>query len=419
MLLAGPLAFRRHNPVSSFTVAPGSGPPPLMVAVDGSASVGAHGTITDYAWDWGDGSGPDTTVTASHSYAATGTYAITLKVTESTGLTGTSTQTVNCISAGNSPPAATIDSATPAGGDAPLDVSFFGHGTDAAPPADVLEHRWSFGDGSPDLIIGGMFSGQIAGANHTYAQPGSYVCTLTVRDSEGILSSAVTTIIATAGGVPFAAFSATPQSGPPPFLVGVDGSASFDANGSVTSWSWDWGDGSPATTGVTSSHTYATTGTFIIRLAVTDNSGLTAWVEHSVNSISAGNISPSGIIVNAIPQSGPAPLNIAFLGFGHDDTGPLEHRWDFGDGSPLLYFPIVVNHGTSSASHTYALPGTYVCSLRVKDPENITSTTTFSVTVDDPATSPERLGGGVCGSTGLEALVPLLLLLCRRRRTSP
>lgn len=411
-LLVGALpAARWHNPVSSFTVSPPSAPPTLTVSVDGSASASGHGAITTYSWNWGDGSPAETTVTASHGYPATGTYAITLTVTDSKGLTASSTQTVHCITAGNSPPVAAINSATPASGDAPLDVAFAGQGTDNG----TLAHRWTFGDGSPDAVFTGQVSGQVSGGNHTYAQPGTYMLRLTVMDVEGITSSSAVTIVAAAGGVPSASFSATPDSGPPPFLVDVDGSASFDGGGPIAAYSWDWGDGSPPSSGATSSHTYASTGTTTIRLTVTDNSGLTAWAERDVTTITAGNIPPTAVIVNAVPQAGPHPLDVAFLGFGHDNVGPLEHRWDFGDGTPPLVFPAVANHGTSSPTHVYAQPGTYVCRLRLKDAENVTSTSSMTVTVVDPVTSSERLGGGVCASSGLEVLAPLLFLWLKRR----
>lgn len=76
-------------PVASFT-ASASG---LGVSVDGSASSDQDGTITGYAWTFGDGanaSGP----TASHTYAAAGTYSVQLTVTDNDGATGTTTQSV-------------------------------------------------------------------------------------------------------------------------------------------------------------------------------------------------------------------------------------------------------------------------------------------------------------------------------------
>ncbi|WP_307377114.1 PKD domain-containing protein [Microbacterium sp. W4I20] len=84
-------------PVAAFTpTATG-----LSVAVDGSASADPDGTIASYAWTFGD-NGTATGATASHAYAATGTYSVTLTVTDNSGTTGTITKQVTVTA----PPAA-------------------------------------------------------------------------------------------------------------------------------------------------------------------------------------------------------------------------------------------------------------------------------------------------------------------------
>lgn len=417
LLVAAPWTALRHNPVSSFTVSPGSGPPPLSVSVDGSASIGAHGPITSYTWTWGDGSPDDTGSTASHAYAATGTYTITLVVRESAGLSAASSRNVHCLTAGNAPPTADPIGAVPTSGDAPLLVAFTGSGQDPTPAGDVLEHRWNYGDGSAEDVFTGLAPGQTSAPSHTFAAPGSFTVTLTVRDSENVADTRTIPIVATAGGVPFASFTRTPSAGPPGFTVNVDASASFDSNGTITSYAWAWGDGSPMSSGITAPHAYTATGTYTIRLTVTDDSALTSFVEQTVNCMTPGNLTPSSIIQNVLPPAGYQPLPVTFFGLGHDDNGPLVHEWDFGDGSSLVTYPGVANHGTTTPNHLYLLPGTYTVSLSVKDSENLTTTSTTTVTVIDPATSPEKLGRRACGSTGLEPLI--VLLLARRRRRRP
>jgi PKD repeat protein len=76
-------------PVASFTH-PGQG---LRCNFDGSGSSDPDGAIAKYAWDFGDattGSG----ATASHTYAAAGTYMVTLTVTDDDRATDTETQAV-------------------------------------------------------------------------------------------------------------------------------------------------------------------------------------------------------------------------------------------------------------------------------------------------------------------------------------
>jgi PKD repeat protein len=83
--------------------------------------------------------------------------------------------------------------------------------------------------------------------------------------------------IVDAGGnqAPVANANATPTSGTAPLVVQFDGSASFDTDGSVASYAWNFGDGGTAS-GALVSHTYAAAGTYTAKLTVTDNSGAIA-----------------------------------------------------------------------------------------------------------------------------------------------
>lgn len=75
--------------------------------------------------------------------------------------------------------------------------------------------------------------------------------------------------------VPTASFTATPTSGAAPLAVNFNAGASFDPDGSIASYAWDFGDGTTGT-GVTPSRTYAAPGIYNVILTVTDNSGATA-----------------------------------------------------------------------------------------------------------------------------------------------
>ena len=56
--------------------------------------------------------------------------------------------------------------------------------------------------------------------------------------------------------------------------LSVDASASTDSDGSIASYDWDFGDGT-TDTGVTAEHTYASAGSYLVRLTVTDDDGAT------------------------------------------------------------------------------------------------------------------------------------------------
>jgi PKD repeat protein len=80
----------------------------------------------------------------------------------------------------------------------------------------------------------------------------------------------------TVGGAqqPTAVLSATPTSGPAPLAVSFSAAGSSDADGSIVSYTWSFGDGSTQS-GVTAQRTYSTAGTYTATLTVTDNAGLT------------------------------------------------------------------------------------------------------------------------------------------------
>jgi PKD repeat protein len=76
-------------PAAAFTVATSG----TTVAVDGRGSVDTDGSVTSHAWTFGDG-GTATGATAPHTYAAPGTYTVTLTVTDDDGASGSSSQQV-------------------------------------------------------------------------------------------------------------------------------------------------------------------------------------------------------------------------------------------------------------------------------------------------------------------------------------
>ncbi|MCH9647153.1 MAG: PKD domain-containing protein [Deltaproteobacteria bacterium] len=78
---------------------------------------------------------------------------------------------------------------------------------------------------------------------------------------------------------PTACFTLTPEVGQSPLLVNVNAACSSDADGSISSYQWDFGGVSRS--GVTASHVFVDPGDHLIRLTVTDNDGATAVRIHS------------------------------------------------------------------------------------------------------------------------------------------
>jgi glucose/arabinose dehydrogenase len=81
---------------------------------------------------------------------------------------------------------------------------------------------------------------------------------------------------------PIASSSATPQVGSAPLLVAFNASASTDPDKDPLTYSWDFGDGSPAGSGVTVNHTYENSGMYTAVLTVSDGRGGSATASRNI-----------------------------------------------------------------------------------------------------------------------------------------
>ena len=86
------------TPVASFTFTPASPLVHEVITFDASASTPDGGTISNYTWAFGDGNITTvTTATITHVYTINATYTVTLNVTDSDGLTGTTSKSVTVL----------------------------------------------------------------------------------------------------------------------------------------------------------------------------------------------------------------------------------------------------------------------------------------------------------------------------------
>ena len=91
---------------------------------------------------------------------------------------------------------------------------------------------------------------------------------------------------------PHAEFSFSPASPTVGDAVTFDASGSSDSDGSIISYAWDFGDGSTAS-GATTSHTFVSSGTYAVRLTVTDDDGDSASADTSLSVTNPGGPAPS------------------------------------------------------------------------------------------------------------------------------
>lgn len=188
-------------------------------------------------------------------------------------------------------------------GTAPFSIDFTAAGS-ASSAGSIFSYSWNFGDGQ----TGSGFT-----VSHTYQYAGTYSPALTVSDSSGQVATAYGTFIVSSpvqkpqviidannGGTavtavtdrqnrqPVAVFSATPNYGTPPLAVSFDGQQSFDPDGSIAAYAWDFGDGTKGT-GYVATHAYAKAGTYAATLTVTDNAGSESPVSYTTVTV-AGSI---------------------------------------------------------------------------------------------------------------------------------
>jgi PKD repeat protein len=357
-------------PTAQLSASATSGTTPLTVDFDGSASSDLDGTIVGYAWNFGNGqSGSGTT--PSVTYTIPGSYTVSLTVTDDRGATSVATTTVVVSKPANQSPSAAL-AATPSTGTAPLLVQLSSAGS-ADPDGAISSYAWNFGNGQ---------TGTGPSPSVVYATAGTYTVTLTVTDNDGATNAKSTSVTVNAPNiVPTAVISATPTSGSAPLLVTVNGANSTDPDGSIVSYAWDFGNGQTAT-GATASTTYATTGTFTLKLTVTDDRGATKSTQTSIV-VSGSNQKPVPSLL-ALPTSGTAPLLVTVNAHGSTDPDGsiVSYSWDFGNGQTA--------QGLQSQV-TYTNAGTYVITLTVKDNKNATATATETVVVDPPQAITDRV----------------------------
>lgn len=322
----------------------------LSVTFDGAGSTDADGTISSYAWTFGDGTSA-TGPSPSNSYAAAGTYHVTLRVTDNDGGVGTVAKDVSVIAPDVSPVASFTSNATN------LSVAFDGSGSHDS-DGTIASYAWTFGDGQTSTS---------KMPTHVYGAGGAYAVTLKVTDDRGGSDSASTSITVApappANVPPTAAFTGTPTDE----TAALDASASTDTDGSISKYSWAFGDGATAT-GKTTTHTYATPNTYAVTLTVVDNAGGTDSITKSVTT-SAPNQAPTASFTSTTTN-----LMVAVdASTSKDPDGTISsYAWAFGDGGTAT---------GPTASHTYTTAGTFTVTLTVKDNQGATGTKTASVTV--------------------------------------
>jgi PKD repeat protein len=237
--------------------------------------------------------------------------------------------------------------------------------TDPCPPTGgaITNFRWDFGDGA--TITG-------ATATHTFDVQRTFNVTLTVTNDSGRTSSTTRAVTVGAGLLPVANFVFSPTNPAVGQSVFVNGSTSTPGGGhQITGYSWSWGDGA-SSLGVTASHTFATAGTYVIVLTVSDEEGQTA---STTRNVTVGTGAPAAAFTFAVTV--PLTHTVTFDGSASTPVGTASitnYAFAFGDGTSA-------SGAASVATKSYAAAGTFTVTLTVTDSLGRTGVTSQSVTV--------------------------------------
>jgi acid phosphatase type 7 len=321
-------------PGATLSVSPSSGRPPLAVTADASRSSDPDGTpIASYTFDFGDGSpalGPQAAPTATHTYEADGAYTVTVTVTDTAGRVGMDTASVTVNSNVVRNPGFEVDTGGWSTGGSGAGITLVrvpgGHGGDwAAQLANIgTTGSTCVLNDSPDTVKP-TGSGTYTGSLWVRADRPGGTLKLRFREWNGstLAGTALTqatlttswqqvsvTYSAAAAGTgsldftayvvgatpgtcfyaddasvtfsprdepPAASLAAAPSLGAAPLIVAADASRSSDSDRTpIASYSFDFGDGSPAVgpqADATVAHTYKDLGTYTVTVRVEDTGG--------------------------------------------------------------------------------------------------------------------------------------------------
>ncbi len=311
------LVVRNDRPTLSFTHAPALPTTRDDVRFNATAE-DRDGAIASVVWNFSDGTPEASGAVVTHRFATPGTYKVTVTATDDDGATRTVSKDVTVKKSEPIVDFTMSPHQNPA--PKPGDVVQF---TDRTTPGDVaiVNWTWAFGDGGSSTQQNPV---------HSYGQPGNYSVKLSVRDAEGKTFNG--SKVLRVNRAPQAAFLANRTS------IGMGDSVHFtdqstDRDGSIVDWTWDWGDGSPLTTGRgPHDHAFTAPGSHVVKLTVKDDDGVTASATRLIN---VANRAPLANFDYA-PTSPRRAESVQFTDRSVDPDAPHDavESWEWAFGEP-------------------------------------------------------------------------------------
>ncbi|RYD96715.1 MAG: PKD domain-containing protein, partial [Sphingobacteriales bacterium] len=316
-------------------------------------------------WDFGDGS-TSTLATAYKIYNLAGIYQVKLTVTGPGGCTDEMTKTVEILG-----PQGTI-SYSPLIGCTPVQVNFTATSTHSD------EIVWDFGDGNT-LWVPSTENVQ----THNFVDTGSFTPRIILKDNTGCTVSIF-------GADVIHSYKVFPAVAADKLNLCDSGFVNFSglsvSNDAISSWQWDFGDGSPTVNTRNPTHNYTVPGTYTATLLNTSQAGCTGTASTQTITV---NVSP---VVDITPATavGCAPATVNFGGtiVRNPAPGGLTWEWHFGNGNTSAV--------QNPAPQVFNLPGTYLDSVIVQHVNGCRDTATRNVTVNGLPTIDAGIDTALC-----------------------
>ncbi|MEZ4775620.1 MAG: PKD domain-containing protein [Bacteroidia bacterium] len=310
-------------------------------------------TIATYHWSFGDGQ-TSSLPNPSHVYASSGTYTVSLTITNIFGCSDTRTK-VDTIIVRNGPNTLFVPDGIQ--GCTPFNASFTDFSTGNGSP--IVNWNWNFGDG-------GISSAQ--NPNHTYLAPGTYNVTLTTTDNNGCTSSFSRPVISLT--LPTANFMTVDTIDCSPVTIMFNDLSG--GNYPLVGWLWNFGDGGTSTLQFPT-HTYNHDGNYDVSLVAVDVNGCRDTLVKP-NYIHLSNPQPAFTYTPAVGCPG---MMVSFTDQSIADTTLVSWLWTFGDGTTSI---------VKNPTHVYHTPGQYTVTLTVTNVLGCTKTHVISnaITVSTP-----------------------------------
>ncbi|MBS1610713.1 MAG: T9SS type A sorting domain-containing protein, partial [Bacteroidetes bacterium] len=370
--------------------------PVNTVTLDGSASSDADGTISSFSWAKIAGAAVTisnvSTATATISGLAAGQYTFELTVTDDKGASAKATVRVTVLNAAAQNPVA--DAGKSQVITLPLNSVILDGSGSLDPDGSISNYSWTKISGPSQ---GSITNASAATTTATNLVQGVYMFKLTVRDNSNLTGSDSITI--TVNAVPNQAPVANAGSNKtitlPINTITLDGSASSDTDGTISSYSWTKVAGGAASinNGTTATPTISglTAGRYTFELTVTDDKGATSRAQVKVAVNAAPNQPP--VASAGSNKTITLPVNTVILdGSGSTDADGtiISYSWTKIAGGSVS----ISNVSTSTATISGLTAGQYTFELTVTDDKGATSKAQVRVKVNPAPNQPAVANAG-------------------------